>query len=160
MCFCQRPSSRQEAIRSGSTIAMGMDPTLGSALIAIATANGWAEPVAEAIELGAELADHSKAGGNVHMQPLTPVAQSLDAAVIVDCGLLLARQARQLLCRHCMHCILLLAMCFVSFHYMDTLLSAHSQLCKRQSEHTPLVPGHPDQGGGAAWRCDCCVLLE
>ena len=59
-------------------VAMGMDPTLSSALIAIARRNGWAEPVAETRCMEAELADNEKAGGNVHMQPLISVAQSLD----------------------------------------------------------------------------------
>ena len=60
-------------------VAMRMDPKLSSALSSIAKQNGWDEPVAEETGIGEELADHGQAGGSVHMQPLMPVAQSLDA---------------------------------------------------------------------------------
>ena len=58
--------------------AMGMYPTLSSALVAIARRSGWEEPVAKDNGIAAEFADDAKAGGTVHMQPLTAVARSLD----------------------------------------------------------------------------------
>lgn len=56
--------------------AMGMDPTLSSALIAVAKKNGWTEPVAEECDQQIEFGDDSEAGGTVHMQPLSPLAKS------------------------------------------------------------------------------------
>ena len=60
-------------------IAMGLDPVMGSDLIAIAKNNGWAEPVAEE-SVRKKLGDGEDVGGSVHMQPLVPVDQSLDSA--------------------------------------------------------------------------------
>ena len=81
--FAKGSSGDRRLFNETAPIAMGVDPALSSALIAIANDNDWAEPVAEKMEMQVDLADHKEAGGDVHMQPLLPVAQSLDA---ICCG--------------------------------------------------------------------------
>ena len=76
--FAKDSPSARGFFEMTAPIAMGIDPALGSDLIAIAKNNGWAEPVAEE-SVQKELADSEEAGGSVHMQPLMPVDQSLDS---------------------------------------------------------------------------------
>ena len=76
--FAKGSSDDRRLFNETAPIAIGVDPALSSALTATARENGWAEPVAMRAKMGTELADHKEAGGDVHMQPLQPVAQSLD----------------------------------------------------------------------------------
>ena len=77
--FIKQSSDDRRLFNETAPIAMGVEPDLSNALIAIARENDWEEPVAIKLEIVAKLADHKEAGGDVHMQPLKPVAQSLDA---------------------------------------------------------------------------------
>ena len=77
--FAKGSSGDRSLFNETAPIAMGVDPALSNALIAIARENDWKEPVAEKMEMQAKLADHKEAGGDVHIQPLQPVAQSPDA---------------------------------------------------------------------------------
>ena len=77
--FAKESPDDRRLFDATAPIAMGVDPTLSNALTAIASENGWEESVAIKLEIGTKLADHKEAGGDVHMQPLQPVAQSLDA---------------------------------------------------------------------------------
>ena len=81
--FAKESSGDRRLFNATAPIAMGVDPALSNALIATARENGWEEPVARKVRIGTELADHKEAGGDVHMQPLQPVAQSFDA---ICCG--------------------------------------------------------------------------
>ena len=76
--FAKGSSDDRELFNVTAPIAMGLDPALSNTLTAIARENDWEEPVAIKVEIGTKLADHKEAGGDVHMQPLKPVAQSLD----------------------------------------------------------------------------------
>ena len=58
-------------------VALGMDPMLSNALIAIAGRNRWAEPVAEACNQQEKI-PYDCSAGDVHMQPLIPVASTVD----------------------------------------------------------------------------------
>ena len=57
-------------------VAMGVDPTLGKHLVAMAKKFNLAVPVAKPSDRMEELADDEKAGGNVHMRLLTLVDKS------------------------------------------------------------------------------------
>ena len=72
---------KQSLFQRVAPVAMSIDPTLGSVLIAIANENGWAEPVAAQLAMGAELVDGECAGGSVHMRSLVPVAQGLSECI-------------------------------------------------------------------------------
>ena len=91
----------------------------------------------------AELADHEEAGGDVHMQPLMPVAQSLDG---ICYGLWFAASstgktvASDMACS----CILLLEMCFVLFPLGADYLHIRSFESGKVSTHA-LDAGHPVQ---------------
>ena len=78
MHFAKGSSGDRKLFNATAPIAMGVDRALSNALTATARENGWAEPVAEKMEMQAELADNGEAGGDVHMQPLQLVAQSID----------------------------------------------------------------------------------
>ena len=85
LAFAKDSASDQEAFEAAAPIAMGLDPSLSNALIAIARENGWAEPVADKFSIKAELADVAEIGGNVHLQPLQPVAKLVvDPEKILD----------------------------------------------------------------------------
>ena len=75
--FAKESSGDRKLFNETAPIAMGVDPTLSNALIAIARENGWAEPVARKLKMQAELADHKEAGGDVHMQPLSRLLKAL-----------------------------------------------------------------------------------
>ena len=47
-------------------VAMAVDQTLSQGVAVIDKSNGWAEPVANAADVQAELADNGEAGGTVH----------------------------------------------------------------------------------------------
>ena len=49
--FAKDSYDDQEIFEKAAPVALGIDPTLSSALIAIATSNGWAEPVASKLSL-------------------------------------------------------------------------------------------------------------
>ena len=76
--FIQDSSRDKRLFEAAAPVAMAIDPTLRSALIPIANANNWAEPVPGKQREQVELADDAQAGGDVHMQPLMPVSSSLD----------------------------------------------------------------------------------
>ena len=76
--FAKGSSDGRKLFKKTAPIAMGVDSALSNALTAIARENDWEEPVARKVEIVTKLADHKEAGGDVHMQPLKPVAQSLD----------------------------------------------------------------------------------
>ena len=76
--FAKDSSNAKKLFEMTAHAAMGLDAAMGSALTAIATRNGWAEPVAKK-SVRKELADNEEAGGRVHMQSLMPVDQSLDS---------------------------------------------------------------------------------
>ena len=75
--FAKDPSRDRELFEMTAPVAMGIEPSLGSDLIAIARRNGWAEPVAEE-SVQKDFPDSEEAGGSVHVQPLVPVNQSLE----------------------------------------------------------------------------------
>ena len=63
-------------LQSAAPVAMGVDPTLAKYLVAMASKFCLAVPVAKPSVMMEELADNAKAGGNVHMRPLTLVGKT------------------------------------------------------------------------------------
>ena len=75
--FAKESDGDHKIFQRAAPVAMGVDSTLSSALVAIARENGWADPVAEK-SVRKELAEHEEVGGSVHMQPLV-LMEGLDS---------------------------------------------------------------------------------
>ena len=65
------PGMRKFMFDRTAPLIMTMVPALSPDLVTIARENGWPEPVPQPLDMQAELADNPKAGGNVHVVPLT-----------------------------------------------------------------------------------------